>query len=315
MEYMKAYDFDLHYHPGKANMVADASSRKIRDRDSRFTSHLWQCLQKQLGTLLDLSIAYHPQSDGQPERVIQVLENMLRACVLEFGGKWSEYVQLAEFAYNNSNQSSIQMTSYEALCGRPCRSPICWVDKEDRMTHFPEIIKDTTEKIQIIVDRLKTTQSRQKSYADKRGKPLEFQPDDLVFLKLAPRYIGPFAVLKKVGTVSYKVKLPAELSHIHDVFHVSQLKKSAPDAPQVMSWSNVPLDQNVSFEEGPLCILEREEKKLRNRQVSLVKVKWQHHGVEEATWELESNMRKKALEGRPGVPAFDPPMLKSAICE
>lgn len=280
----------------------------VSDRDSRFTSHLWQCLQKQLGTLLDLSIAYHPQSDGQSERVIQVLENMLRACVLEFGGKWSEYVQLAEFAYNNSNQNSIQMTSYEALCGRPCRSPICWVEKEDRMTHFPEIIKDTTEKIQIIVDRLKTAQSRQKSYADKRGKPLEFQPDDLVFLKvsprkginrfgvkgkLAPRYIGPFPVLKKVGTVSYKVKLPAELSHIHDVFHVSQLKKSAPDAPQVMSWSNVPLDQNVTFEEGPVCILEREEKMLPNRQVPLLKVKWQHHGVEEATWELEYDMRKK----------------------
>ncbi|KAL6212109.1 hypothetical protein ACLB2K_017330 [Fragaria x ananassa] len=123
-------------------------------------------------------------------------------------------------------------------------------------------------------------ESRQKSYADKRRKPLEFQPNDIVFLK-------------KVRTVAYKVKLLAEPSHIHYVFHISQLKKSALDAPQVMSWSNVPLDQNVTFEEGPVCILEREEKMLPNRQVPLLKVKWQHHGVEEATWELEYDMRKK----------------------
>lgn len=216
----------------------------VSDRDPRFTSHLWKSLQKQLGTRLDFSTAYHPQSDGQSERIIQVLEDMLRAYVLDFGGKWGEYLPLAEFAYNNSYQSSIQMAPYEALYGRPCRSPICWADTEDRIVLGPEIIKETTDKIRIIREQLKTAQSRQKSYADKRRKPLEFQPNDLVFLKvsprkginrfgvkgkLAPRYIGPFLVLERVAAMAYKLKLPPELSHVLNVFHVSELKKSAPE--------------------------------------------------------------------------------------
>ncbi|KAM1011997.1 hypothetical protein FF1_047138 [Malus domestica] len=280
----------------------------VSDRDPRFTSRLWEKLQEELGTELNLSTAYHPQTDGQSERVIQILEDMLRACILDFGGKWSVHLPLAEFVYNNSYQSSIGMAPYEALYGRPCRSPICWIDTEDRIVLGPEIIKETTEKVKLIHDRLKTAQSRQKSYADRRRRPLEFHSGDFVFLKvspqkgihrfgvkgkLAPRYVGPFKIIGRVGNVAYKLELPPQLGHIHNVFHVSQLKKSAPEIQHIKPWVDLPLEPNRTYVEGPICILDREIKKLRNRSVSLVKVRWQHHGVEEATWELESEMKQR----------------------
>jgi transposase InsO family protein len=158
----------------------------ISDRDSRFTSNFWRSLQDALGTDLDMSTAYHPQTDGQSERTIQTLEDMLRACVIDFGNGWDRHLPLAEFSYNNSYHTSIKAAPYEALYGRKCRSPVCWAEVRDSQLTGPELIHETTEKIVQIKSRMQAARDRQKSYADKRRKPLEFQVGDRVMLKVSP---------------------------------------------------------------------------------------------------------------------------------
>ncbi|GJT20020.1 putative reverse transcriptase domain-containing protein [Tanacetum coccineum] len=173
-------------------------------------------------------------------RTIQTLEDMLRACVMDFGGSWDTHLPLIEFSYNNSYHTSIKCAPFEALYGRKCRSPVIWTEVGESQLIGPEIVQETTEKIVQIKERLKTARSRQKSYADKRRKPLEFQVGDRVLLKvspwkgvvrfgkkgkLAPRYVGPFEIVERVGPVAYRLKLPQELSCVHDTFHVSNLKK------------------------------------------------------------------------------------------
>ena len=140
----------------------------VSDRDPRFTSHFWGGVQKALGTRLNFSTAFHTQTDGQSEWNIQTPEYMLGACVLDLKGSWASHLPLVEFAYNNSYHSSIKATPYEALYGRKCRSPICWDEVGERKILGPEIIQRTCEKVNIIRDRLRAAQSRQKSYYDKR---------------------------------------------------------------------------------------------------------------------------------------------------
>ena len=140
----------------------------VSDRDPRFTMDFWKSFQKAMGTRLTMSTAFHPQIDGQSERTIQVLEDMLQACALDHKGSWEEHLPLVEFAYNNSYQASIQMAPYEALYGRPCRSPICWTEVGESSITGPDLIRDTSEKVSLIQQSLLTAQSRQKSYADVR---------------------------------------------------------------------------------------------------------------------------------------------------
>ena len=256
---------------------------------------------------MNFSTAFHPQTDGQSERVIQVLEDMLRACALDFGGNWKQCLHLAEFAYNNSYQASIGMAPFEALYGRPCRSPVCWAEPEDRVILGPDEIRDSNEKVAVIRDRLRAAQSRQKSYADRRRRPLEFAVGDFVLLrvsprkgtmrfgvsgKLAPRYIGPFEITQRVGVVAYRLDLPPELSHVHDVFHVSMLRKCPPEQGKIVSFRDVQVQEDTTYGEVPIQIIDRKVISLRRREIPLVKVVWQHHGVDEATWELESSMRE-----------------------
>uniref|UniRef100_A0A2N9IIP1 Integrase catalytic domain-containing protein n=1 Tax=Fagus sylvatica TaxID=28930 RepID=A0A2N9IIP1_FAGSY len=158
----------------------------LSDRDPRFTSRFWPRLHQAMGTRLSFSTAFHPQSDGQTERTIQTLEDMLRACVLNFQGSWEEHLPLIEFAYNNSFHASIGMAPYEALYGRKCRSPVCWDEVGESRLVGPEIIQITSEKIRLIRERIQTAQSRQKSYADRRRRDLEFIVGDHVFLKVKP---------------------------------------------------------------------------------------------------------------------------------
>src|SRR3954463_751465 len=158
----------------------------VYDRDPRFTSRFWEGLQKALGTKLRLSSAYHPQTDGQTERTIQSLEDLLRACVLEKGGTWDSYLPLIEFTYNNSYHSSIGMAPFEALYGRRCRTPLCWFESGESAVIGPEIVQHTTEKIKMIQEKMKASQSRQKSYHDKRRRTLEFQEGDHVFMRVTP---------------------------------------------------------------------------------------------------------------------------------
>ncbi|GJU23193.1 putative reverse transcriptase domain-containing protein [Tanacetum coccineum] len=216
----------------------------ICDRDPRFASNFWRSLQKALGTSLDMSTAYHPQTDGQSERTIQTLEDMLRACVIDFGNGWVKHLPLVEFSYNNSYHASIKAAPFEALYGRKCRSPMCWAEVGQVQLTGPELVQETTERIIQIKQRIQTARDRQKSYADLKRKPMEFQVRDKVMLKVSPwkgvvrfgkrgklnpRYVGPFKVLKKVGAVAYKLELPQELSRVHNTFHVSNLKKCYSD--------------------------------------------------------------------------------------
>ena len=140
----------------------------VSDRDPRFTAQFLKSFQKAMGTQLSMSTAFHPHMDGQSERTIQILEDMLRACVLDLKGSWEEHLPLVEFAYNNSYQASIQMAPYEALYGRPCRSTICLTEAGESSITGPDLIRDTSEKVGMIRKRLLIAQSRQKSYADIR---------------------------------------------------------------------------------------------------------------------------------------------------
>ncbi|GJX79564.1 putative reverse transcriptase domain-containing protein, partial [Tanacetum coccineum] len=218
----------------------------IFDRDGKFTSHFWKSLNKALGTRLDMSTAYHSETDGQSERTIQTLEDMLRACVLDFGKGWDRHLPLVEFSYNNSYHTSIKAAPFEALYGRKYRSPICWAEVGDSQLTGPEIIHETIEKIVQIKSRIQADRDRQKSYADVRRKPLEFQVGDKVMLKVSPwkgvirfgkrgklnpHYIVPFKIISKVGTVTYRLELPERLSRVHSTFYVSKLKKYMVDEP------------------------------------------------------------------------------------
>ncbi|GJU19602.1 reverse transcriptase domain-containing protein [Tanacetum coccineum] len=143
----------------------------ICDRDPRFASNFWRSLQKALGTSLDMSTAYHPQTDGQSERTIQTLEDMLRACVIDFGNGWVKHLPLVEFSYNNSYHASIKAAPFEALYGRKCRSPVCWAEVGQVQLTGPEIVQETTEKIIQIKERIQAARDRQKSYVDLKRKP------------------------------------------------------------------------------------------------------------------------------------------------
>ncbi|XP_052623591.1 uncharacterized protein LOC128128868, partial [Lactuca sativa] len=290
----------------------------ISDRDSRFTSQFWQSLHKAMGTHLDMSTAYHPQTDGQSERTIQTLEDMLRACAIDFGKSWDTHLPLIEFSYNNSYHSSIKVAPFEALYGRKCRSPLCWAEvgdtqlarthTSDRAITGPEIIRETTEKIVQIRARLQASRDRQKSYADKRRKPLEFQVGDRVLLKVSPwkgvirfgkrgklnpRYIGPFEIVARIGPVAYRLQLPAELNGVHPVFHVSNLKKCLSDETLVIPLDEIEINENLLFVEEPIEIMDREVKRTKQSRIPIVKVRWNAKRGREFMWEREDQMKQK----------------------
>ncbi|GKA03351.1 hypothetical protein Tco_0676132 [Tanacetum coccineum] len=197
-------------------------------------------------------------TDGQSETTIQTLEDMLRACVIDFGNGWDRHLPLVEFSYNNSYHTSIKAAPFEALYDRKCRSPVCWAEVGDTQLTGPEIIHETTEKIFKIRNRMQVARDRQKSYADKRRRPLEFGVGDKVMLKVAPwkgvirfgkcgklnpRYIGPFWIIERIGPVAYRLDLPRELSKVHNVFHICNLKKCLFDDALVIPLEEIQLDE------------------------------------------------------------------------
>ncbi|KAK6140805.1 hypothetical protein DH2020_025454 [Rehmannia glutinosa] len=207
---------------------------------------------------------------------------MLRACTLDLQGSWDSHLPLAKFAYNNSYQATIGMAPYEALYGRKCRSPLHW-----------EI-------------------SRQKSYADKRRKDLEFEVGDEVFLrlsprkglinpkkggKLSPRYVAPYKILQRIGKLAYRLELPPLYTGMHDVFHVSRLMKYQLDPEHIITQDTPPLMENLSYTERPIRIIDQQIRQLRKREIPMVKVVWQNHNRDEdATWEMEEDMRNQYPE-------------------
>ncbi|GJZ54666.1 putative reverse transcriptase domain-containing protein [Tanacetum coccineum] len=200
----------------------------ISDRDGRFASQLWQALQEAL------------------------------ACVMDFGGSWDGHLPLVEFSYNHNYHASIKCAPFEALYGRKCRSPVIWTEVEESQLIGPELVQKTTEKIFQIKEMLKTARSRQKSYADKR-RVVRFGRKG----KLAPRYVGPFEIVERVGPVAYRLKLPQELSCVHDTFHVSNLKKCLAEPDVQVPLDEIEIDENLRFVEEPIEIVERDVKKLK----------------------------------------------------
>nr|GEZ43275.1 hypothetical protein [Tanacetum cinerariifolium] len=377
IELLSDYDYEIHYHPGKANVVADALSRKEREpirvkalvmtvrpsvhdqiRNAQFESmeknnvkvenlgrlikpifeihpdgiryhdkRIWlpkfgglrdlimheshkskysihpgsdkmyqylkqlywwpnmkaeiatyRSLQEALGTRLDMSTAYHPETDGQSERTIQKLEDMLRACLIDFGGSWDRHLPLVELSYNNSYHASIKAAPFEALYGRKCRSPVGWSEVGYNQLTGPELIRETNEKIVQIKNRLFTARSRQKSYADVRRRPLEFNVGDKVMLKvspwkgvirfgkcrkLSPRFIGPFKILERIDE---SLSIPLD---------------------------EVQLDDKLHFIEELVEIMDREVKRLKQSHIPIVKVRWNSHRGPEYTWECEDQMKSK----------------------
>ncbi|GJR50497.1 putative reverse transcriptase domain-containing protein [Tanacetum coccineum] len=208
----------------------------ICDRDGRFTSNFWRSFQKALGTDICMSTAYHPETDGKSERTIQTLEDMLRAYVIDFGKGWVKHLPLAKFSYNNNYHASIKAAPYEALYGRKCQSPMCWAEVGEAQLTGLELIQETTEKIVLIKQRMQATQDRQKSYADQKRKPMEFEVRGQ---SLAQGF-------------TLELELPQELSRVHHTFHVSNLKKCYTDEPLFMPLEGNTCDDKLPFVESPL---------------------------------------------------------------
>nr|GEY66692.1 putative reverse transcriptase domain-containing protein [Tanacetum cinerariifolium] len=183
-------------------------------------------------------------TDGQSEKTIHTLEDMLRACVIDFKNEWDRHLPLIEFSYNNSYHTSIKAAPFEALYGRKCRSPVCWAEVRDVQLIGPEIIHETTEKIVQIKSRIQVARERQKSYADVRPKPFEFQVGD--------------KVLAKVGTVAYKLEFPQHLNRVHSTFYVSSLKKCLSDESLVIPLDEIHIDDKLHFVEESVEIMDGE---------------------------------------------------------
>ncbi|GJR80084.1 putative reverse transcriptase domain-containing protein [Tanacetum coccineum] len=237
----------------------------ISDRDSRLTSRFWQSMQEALGTRLDMSTAFsNPKTDGQRERTIFRLwkYHAFRACILDFAGSWDVHLPSFEFSYK-----TIAEVGEGQLIG-------------------PELVQETTEKILQIKDRLKVARDRQKSYADKRRKPLQFSVGDYVLLKVSPWK----------GYVAYRLDLPEELNGVHDTFHVSNLKKCLADPTLQVPLDEIRVDDKFNFVEEPVEILERQFKKLKHSRIAVVEVRWNSKRGPEFTWEHENHMKLKYLQ-------------------
>ncbi|WMV32800.1 hypothetical protein MTR67_026185 [Solanum verrucosum] len=217
--------------------------------------------QKDLGTQVNLITTFHPQTDGQAERTIHTLEEMLRACVIDFKGISDDHLPLIEFAYNNSYHSSNQMAPYKTLYGCRCRSPVGWFEVGETALIGPDSVHDAMKKVQLIRDRLKTAQSRQKYYTYVRRRELEFQLDEWVFLKgspikgvlrfgkkgkLSPRYVGPYNISKRIGKTAYELEFSGELAAVHPVFHISLLKKCVGDPAFIVPLKSVAVKDSLS---------------------------------------------------------------------
>ena len=200
------------------------------------------------------------------------------------------------------------MPPYETLYGRKCRSPLYWEEVGERKILGPELVQQTKEKVELIRKRLVAAQDRQRNYADLNWKNTEFEVGEFVLLKvspwkglvrfgkkgkLSPRFIGFFEILKRVGKVAYELALPSNLQHIHNVFHVSMLRKYNPDTSHVIENEEVEIQPDLSYVEQPIEIIDRKEQILRNKTIPLVRVLWRNQQVEESTWELEAKMREK----------------------
>jgi hypothetical protein len=238
---------------------------------------------------------------------------MLCACVLNDGPKWDKHIPLAEFSYNNSYQKSIKMSPFETLYGQPYRTPLSWFELDERVIFGPDIVTKVEEKVKQIRVNILTAQSRQKSYTDKRRRPLEFEVGSYVYLRVSPmkgvcrfgikgklaRYIGQYPIIEKYGPLSYQVELPSKLSGIYNVFHVSQLKRCMKPLTDIVAEDTIPLDPDLTYKAYPIKILDQQDRATRNKTTRFYKVQWKDHSEDEATWEYEDFLRSSYPEFLP----------------
>jgi hypothetical protein len=238
--------------------------------------------------------------------VNQILEDLLRACALQYGRSWDKSLPYAEFSYNNSYQESLKMVPFEMLYGRRCRTPLFWNKTGERKVFGPDILEEAEKQVRMVRENLRVTQSRQKSYAGHRRRELSFVVGDFVYLKvspmrglrrfkvrgkLAPRFIRPFKILEKRGEVAYQLELPPQLSDVHDVFLVSQLKKYLRVPEEQIPMEDLDAKEDLSYQKHPVRILETSERVTWNKRIKMRKVQWSHHTEEEATWEREEELK------------------------
>ncbi|CAA7023600.1 unnamed protein product [Microthlaspi erraticum] len=277
----------------------------VSDRDPRFTAAFWKALQGEMGTELNLSTAFHPETDGHTERTIRTLEDMLRMCILDWSGVCEDYLPLIDFSYNNSHHISIGMSPYEALYGRPCRTPLCWTEIGERRVFGPPIVDHTMDRLLEIRANMKKAQDCQKKYADQRRREVTFERGDMVYLKvaaqkwkhrfgkigkLAVRYIGPYKIIGKVGIVAYRLELPPEMN-LHPVFHVSMLRKHVADPNAIEPERIEDLRQDLTYPVGPIKIGLRRVRELKNRRIPHIQVFWGRQNRMVITWEDEERFR------------------------
>jgi hypothetical protein len=278
----------------------------VSDRRTQFTLKFWERLHETLDTQLRFSSAYHPRIDSQTERVNQILEDMLRACASQYRRSWDKSLPYAEFSYNNNYQESLKMAPFEILYSRRCQTPLFWSEVGERKVFGPDILQEAGKQVRMVRENLRVTQSRQKSYTDNRRRELSFEVGDFVYLKvspmrglrhfkvrgkLAPRFIGPFKILENRGEVVYQLELPPQLSGVHDVFHVSQLKKCLRVPEEQFPMEDWEAKEDLSYQECPVKILEASERVTRNKKIRMCKVQWSHHTEKEATWEREEELK------------------------
>jgi hypothetical protein len=233
---------------------------------------------------------------------------MLRACVLEYQGSWDQNLPLAEFSYNNSYQESLKMTLFEVLYGRRCRTPLNWIELGEKVIFGLDLLEEAEATVCRIQDNLKAAKSRQETYANKRCRPLEFEVGNHVYLrvspmkgvkrfvvkeKLAPRYIRPFPILEKCGTMAYKLDLPPSLAGVHDIFHMSQLKKCLKALVNVVLPEVTPLEADLSYPKHPIKILYQKDRVTRHKIIKFFKIQWSNHSKEEETWESMDFLRSR----------------------
>jgi hypothetical protein len=231
---------------------------------------------------------------------------MLRACALKYEKSWDKSLPYADFSYNNNYQASIKMALYEALYGRQCRTPLFWGQTGESQFFGPEVLKDAEKQVQMVRESLKVAQSRQKSYADKRRRDLSFEIRDFIYLKvspmrgtrrfrvkgkLAPRYVGPFKIIDHKGEVAYQLELPPQLSEVHDVFHISELKKCLRVPEEQLPMEYLDLGGDLTYSERSIKILDNADRVTHSKAIKMCKVQWSHHTEDEATWEHEEELR------------------------